>query len=111
AFKRVYKVELEGASDVSAIDHLPAQETPAGVVALRKSLLIDFLDPRFGLAGEKCPEKIEGLAFGPDLADGRHLLLVSIDNDFKPEVPNAFWAFALERSLLPGFEPAQFDAR
>ncbi len=109
-FKRVYKVELQGASDISAIANLPPKEIPAGIVPLKKTLLLDFLDPRFGLAGEKMPEKIEGLAFGPDLADGRHLLIVSIDNDFKPEIPNTFWAFGLEPSLLPGFQSAAIDA-
>ena len=110
AFKRVYKLELGAASDISAIAKLPAKGIPPGVVPLKKTLLIDFLDARFGLAGDSCPEKIEGLTFGPDLADGRHLLLVSIDNDFKPEVPNSFWAFAVNRELLPGFQPPQFDA-
>jgi hypothetical protein len=111
ASKRVYKVDLTGASDISGIAKLPVKELPAGIVPLKKTLLIDFLDPRFGLVGEKMPEKIEGLAFGPDLADGRQLLIVSIDNDFRPEVPNSFWAFAVDRSLLPGFQPAAFDAR
>jgi len=110
-FKRVYKVELDGASDVSAQAALPTKDVPAGVVPLKKSLLLDFLDPRFALAGEKMPEKIEGLAFGPKLPDGRQLLIVSIDNDFRPDVPNTFWAFGIDPTLLPGFEPAQFDAR
>ncbi len=109
ACKRVYKVLLDGASDISKLEALPASGVPAGVVALKKELLIDFLDSGFGLAGESMPEKIEGLAFGPDLPDGRHLLIVSIDNDFLPEVPNSFWAFAIDRALLPDFEPAAFD--
>ena len=109
ASKRVFKVDLAGASDISAIAKLPVKELPAGVVPLKKTLLIDFLDSRFGLAGEKMPEKIEGLAFGPELADGRHILIVSIDNDFRPEVPNTLWAFAVDRALLPDFQPAAID--
>ncbi len=109
AFKRVYKAELAGASDISKLERLPAKDLPADVVPLKKELLLDFLDPRFGLAGKNMPEKIEGLAFGPDLADGRRLLMVSIDNDFLPEVANTFWAFAIDRTLLGNYQPAAMD--
>ena len=37
------------------------------------------------MVGADFPEKIEGLAFGPDLPDGRHLLLVTNDNDFEAD--------------------------
>lgn len=107
--KRLYRVDLADASDVSAFDSLHADDLPDEVRPLMKQLFLDFLDPRFALAGKAMPEKIEGLSFGPDLADGRRLLLVSIDNDFRPEVPNTFWAFAVGRELLPGFEPEAFD--
>jgi hypothetical protein len=40
------------------------------------------------------PEKIEGLSFGPALADGRRTLLVSTDNDLIPENPTLVWVFA-----------------
>jgi len=62
--------------------------------------LLNLLDPAFGLAGASFPEKIEGLAFGPDLADGRHLLLVSADNDFVGTTPSRVFAFALDATLL-----------
>ncbi|MBS0641298.1 MAG: PEP-CTERM sorting domain-containing protein, partial [Proteobacteria bacterium] len=51
-------------------------------------------DPSFGLAGDAFPEKIEGLAFGPDLADGRHILFVTSDNDFL-DTPTHVYAFAI----------------
>jgi len=73
-----------------------------------KRLFLDLLDPRLGLAGPDLPGKIEGLAFGPDLADGRHLLLVSSDNDFRPGQASRLFAFAIERSALPSYEPQQF---
>ncbi|HUR28704.1 MAG TPA: esterase-like activity of phytase family protein [Planctomycetota bacterium] len=110
-FKRLYKVELDGASDISALEKLPVKDVPHAIVPVKKSLFLDFLDPRFGLAGEKMPEKIEGLAFGPKFADGRLLLIVSIDNDFRQDVPNTFWAFAVDATLLPEFERAAFTAR
>jgi hypothetical protein len=40
------------------------------------------------------PEKIEGLALGPALADGRRTLVVTTDNDLKTENPSWFWVFA-----------------
>ena len=46
------------------------------------------------------PEKIEGLAFGPDLEDGRRLLLVTSDNDFVSQNPSYIYAFAVPRKAL-----------
>ncbi len=70
-----------------------------------KAPYLDLLDPAFGLAGSNFPEKIEGLAFGPDLADGRHLLLVTSDNDFVATQPTRFFAFALDN--LPEYQAQQ----
>jgi hypothetical protein len=50
------------------------------------------------------PEKIEGLAWGPDLEDGRHLLYVISDNDLNPSLATQIYAFAIEASLI-NFEP------
>lgn len=50
-------------------------------------------------------EKLEGIAFGPDLGDGRHVLIVSADNDFKAGIANWFFAFAIDPQDLPGFVP------
>jgi Esterase-like activity of phytase len=73
-----------------------------------KRLFLDLLDRRFGLVGPELPAKFEGLAFGPDLADGRHLLLISTDNDFRPREPSRLFAFAIDPTALPGYEPQQF---
>lgn len=107
-YKKIVLADLSQATDVSAVEHLPAARLPAGVEPMRKRVLIDLLDSRFGLAGEKCPEKFEGLAFGPDLPDGRRLLLVTVDNDFVPTVPFRVLAFAIDRDDLPGFTPQAF---
>jgi hypothetical protein len=101
--KKIYKVELGSATDISHVEMLPADGIPAGVVPARKALFIDLLSPKFELAGPQFPEKIEGLAFGPDLADGRRLLVVAIDNDFIVEKPILLHAFAIDREDLPGF--------
>ena len=101
--KTIYKIELNGASDVSGNTSLPAGALPAGVSPVTKSLFIDLLDPIFNLA-PTIPEKIEGLAWGPDLEDGRHLLYVISDNDLNPSLATQIYAFAIDPSLL-NFEP------
>jgi len=101
--KKIFKIDLEGATDITGRETLPARGVPEGVSAVRKALFLDLLAPEFGLVGSSFPEKIEGLAFGPDLADGRRLLVVAIDNDFIAEKPILLHAFAIDRDDLPGF--------
>jgi hypothetical protein len=95
AFKRIMAIDLKNATDTSAVESFPAKAIPAGVRPVNKTTFIDLLDPRFGLAGRQCPEKQEGLAWGPTLPDGRSLLWICVDNDFKPASPNLFYAFAV----------------
>jgi hypothetical protein len=106
--KSLFLIDIDGSTDISHVDALPQAVTPADVRPVAKRLFLDLLDRRLGLAGPELPGKIEGLAFGPDLADGRHLLLVSTDNDFRPGEPSVLFAFAIDRSALPGYEPQQF---
>lgn len=97
--KRIVKVNLTGASDISGITNLPQNGIPSGVTAVSKTTFLDLLNPAFGLAGSAFPEKIEGLAFGADLADGRHVLFVTSDNDFLSD-PTHIFAFAIDRADL-----------
>lgn len=106
-FKKLFRIDIREASDVSSVERLPSTTLPNGVKPVRKELFLDLLDPKFGLAGPQTPEKHEGLAFGPDLPDGRRLLLVTVDNDFVASVPTTIHAFAVDRSDLPNFEPQQ----
>jgi hypothetical protein len=101
--KKLFKVELAGATDISRHETLPVEGIPPGVTAARKSVFLDMLAPKFALVGSSFPEKIEGLAFGPDLPDGRRLLIVAVDNDFVAEKPILLHAFAIDRGDLPGF--------
>ena len=97
--KTIYKIDLRGATDVSDIASLPAGALPAGVTPVSKQLFINLLDPDLNLAAT-IPEKIEGLAWGPDLPDGRHLLYVISDNDLNPGLATQIYAFAIDASLI-----------
>ena len=106
AFKRIFKIDLTGATDVSGVASLPQTgPLPTGITPVSKAPFLDLLNPVFGLAGASFPEKIEGLAFGPDLPDGRHLLLVTSDNDFFADQASKIFAFAIPPEALPGFQP------
>jgi hypothetical protein len=99
--RAVYVATTRGAVDVSGVESLPIEGAGPGAGGMAKEPFIDFLDPSFGLAGDTMPEKIEGLAWGPTLPDGRATLLVSTDNDFKAEYESWLWVFAFDRAALP----------
>jgi hypothetical protein len=101
--KKIYKIDLTGATDVSDVDTLPAGALPANIVPVKKDLFINLLEPAFGLNlndANAIPEKIEGLAWGPDLPDGRHVLYVTSDNDLNPDLDTQIYSFAIDASLL-----------
>jgi len=102
-FKRIFRIDIQGATDVSKLSALPRTGS-AGFKPVSKTLFIDLLDPHYGLAGAAFPEKIEGLAFGPDLPDGRHVLYVTSDNDLSSTKPTWFYAFAITADALPKFQ-------
>lgn len=79
--KRVYKINLTGATDVSDISLAGANTLPSRVKAVSKSLFLDIA-ATLQDAGQVVPEKLEGLAIGPQLADGSYAILIGTDNDF-----------------------------
>ncbi|HEY9154894.1 MAG TPA: esterase-like activity of phytase family protein, partial [Opitutaceae bacterium] len=105
---------------------LPASGVPSGVTPLQKTLFADIgslllnasPSPFSAINGTNgLPDKIEGYTWGPDLADGRHLLLVTNDNDFvQPNgtagagFPNYIFAFAVDASDVPDFQAQSFDS-
>ena len=97
--KKIYKINLEGATDVSDVASLPAGVLPATIIPVGKTLFIDLLDADFNLT-PTIAEKIEGLAWGPDLEDGRHVLYVVSDNDLNPSLATQIYSFAIDASLL-----------
>ena len=62
----------------------------------RNLLVLDMLSPDLGLAGKDFPEKIEGIAFGPKLADGSRVLIVASDNDFRGDQDTEIYAFSVK---------------
>ena len=134
--KKLYEFDLDQAtpptdltntaySGTAANNGLPVSGVPAGVTPLSKTLFADIgmilndASPSPFTAGGNgvttgLPDKIEGYAWGPDLPDGRHLLLATNDNDFaQPGViagyPNYIFAFAVDPSDVPGFQPETFN--
>lgn len=99
--KGVYWIDYSQASDSSQLTSVAPQKLAATVRASTKKPFIDFLDPKFGLAGEKMPAKPEGLAFGPKLPSGQRTLIVSVDNDFESANDSELWVFAFDESDLP----------
>jgi hypothetical protein len=98
--KRIVRIDTRGATDVSAVAALPSRSLPPEIVPVTKKEFIDLLEPRFRLAGSEFPEKVEGLAFGPDQADGSRTLLVATDNDFRDGVPSWIWVFRVPAAQL-----------
>lgn len=83
ADKNVYLVDLAGATDVSGLALPSSGELPAGIVAAAKGAKVIDLDANtLAALGNRSPEKWEGLAIGPRLADGRYLVLAGTDNDY-----------------------------
>jgi hypothetical protein len=102
ALKSIYKIDLAkpGLTDVSDIDVLPQGALDPSIVPVTKTLFIDLLDPSYKVSAtltikDVIAEKIEGLAWGPDLKDGRHVLYVFSDNDLYPGLPTQIYAFAV----------------
>lgn len=79
--KRIYRISLTGASDVQHVSLAGSDSLPAGVSPVQKTLEVDLL-AALRAGGYSIPEKLEGLAIGPQLQDGRTLVLVGSDNDY-----------------------------
>ena len=123
SLKRLYKINLDGAVDVSAI----TDPVVLASSAVPKSLFLDFVNvlttAPLRMSAADIPAKLEGLAFGENvLIDGavKHTLYVSNDNDFVPAItdthhpcgidnPNTFLVFAFDDDDLQGsmFVPQQ----
>ena len=66
-------IGLAGATDLRQVESLAAAEAPQAVC---KELLLDFAD--LGIE----PRNLEGISWGPSLADGRRTIVVVEDDNF-----------------------------
>lgn len=81
--KNVFMIDLNGATDVSGIDLPASGDLPFGFTAVAKGAKVIDLDAdTLAALGGKSPEKWEGLAVGPQLANGSFLVLAGSDNDY-----------------------------
>ncbi|MEA5510540.1 esterase-like activity of phytase family protein [Crocosphaera sp. UHCC 0190] len=79
--KRIYSIDITGATDVSGISLAGTNTLPGGIIPVSKSLFLD-IQTALDNAGQIIPEKIEGLAIGPQLNDGSYALLIGTDSDY-----------------------------
>jgi len=104
--KQVYRIDLSGATDISAVATLP-KTLPASVVPVSKAPVLDLVSilTAAGIDAQHIPSKIEGMSFGADvMLNGvlTHTLYVANDNDFlatDPDTgfnnPNQWFVFGL----------------
>ena len=79
--KNIFMIDLDGASDVSAVD----LTTPLGlgiIPVTKSSKFIDLDAIAIAAFNNKSPEKYEGLTVGPQLNDGSYLVVAGTDNDY-----------------------------
>jgi hypothetical protein len=79
--KRIYRINIAGATDVRDVSLSGTNTLPAGIVPVAKTLFLD-LAAELKAAEAAVPEKLEGLAIGPRLADGTYAVIAATDNDF-----------------------------
>jgi hypothetical protein len=118
-FKRLYRIDLSGAVDVSGVSGA-ANLAPNVVFKPSTPFLdiVDVLNTYHGISRKDIPAKLEGISFGQDVIVGgmtKHTLWVANDNDFAPVFgatnmsnPNQFFVFGFTDVDLPGYVPQQF---
>lgn len=96
--KRIYLVDLDGATNIHEKQSLSERHQEAGkeIKPVTKTLFIDL--QKIGI--NNIPEKVEGMTFGPDLDDETSLLVVSTDNDFKKNEATRIFLISVPKSLI-----------
>jgi hypothetical protein len=107
--KRIHKIDLDGAQDVTGL----TGEAALVAKAPAKTLFLDIVEKlgQAGLTPDRIPAKLEGMAFGEDvIVDGttKHTLYVANDNDFVAVTPggltnpNQWFVFTFTDADLAG---------
>lgn len=84
----LYEVSLEGATDIQQIKSLKDVDIQ-NIQPAKKRLLLDLETLGIPL------DNLEGMTFGPNLADGRRSLILVSDNNFNPLQVTQFLVFAI----------------
>lgn len=92
---KLYETSLQGADDISSIDSLIAAGDLDTIKPAQKKLLLDLSELNITL------DNIEGLTFGPDLADGRRSLILVSDNNFSSTQTTQVLAFGVRTEPVP----------
>jgi 3-phytase len=83
---KLYTLEISGAQNVNGRESLAGQL--GSIEPTTKTLLLDLDELGIPL------DNLEGMTFGPDLADGRRSLVLVSDNNFAPLQFTQFLLFA-----------------
>jgi len=78
--KKVYRIDLNGAADVSNI--ALTNDNCSTYAVTKTGPFLDLAANTLPEVGNRVPEKWEGLAIGPRLNNGSYLLLAGTDNDY-----------------------------
>ena len=87
---KLFTLELGGAQNINGRESLAGQL--GSIEPAKKTLLLNLDDLGIPL------DNVEGMTFGPDLADGRRTLVLVSDNNFAPAQFTQFLLFAFSRS-------------
>jgi len=120
--KHIFKIDLNGAIDVTNLDGATAATHAVTKSALPFLDIVSVLTAN-GILADQIPAKLEGITLGPDVKQGPttlHTLWLANDNDFLTEVPddnkvvvpnpNQFFVFGFTDADLAGSRlvPQQF---
>lgn len=118
AFKRLFRIDLQSAHDISSL----SGQAAIAPFAVPKTLFLDIVDVLTSdpadLDPTIIPAKLEGISFGQDIVVNgavKHTIYVANDNDFTANFegldnPNQFFVFAFDDTDLPFYVPQQFKS-
>lgn len=87
---RIFHTSIAGATDISQYDSIGGRR---GVVAARKSLVLDLSTVEGLSPGLANLDNFEGMAFGPPMPDGSRTLIIVSDDNFNPKQQTSFLLF------------------
>jgi hypothetical protein len=96
---KVYEITFPGATDISFYDSLTALSATqfAAIQPVQKRLLLNLNDLKLSTG----TDNIEGISFGPKLADGRQSIILTSDNNFSANQFTQIIALAAQPSDRP----------